>query len=130
MRRPSEFVDFPPALQEGAMHGWGPYRAVVRQVVDGDTLDVLVDLGFQCYAYQTLRLHGVNAPERYTEAGRAAQGFLRGLLPPGTPVMITPHKDATTFGRYVAVVECLIEGALANVAAVLLEVGHAVRSAR
>jgi len=130
MRRPAEFSDFPTRLEADSLFGWGPYRAVVRKVIDGDTLDVLLDLGFQCYAYQTLRLRGVNAPERNTLAGRVAQTWLREQLPEGTPVVVTPFKDATTFGRYVADVRMLTEQGVVEVATALLDAGHATRMTR
>lgn len=126
MRRPQEFLDFPPALEVEA--GWGPYRAVVRQVIDGDTIDVLVDLGLQSYAYETLRLRGIDAPERFTPPGKASLLFLRELLPVGTPVVINTHKDPQTFGRYVADVWRVRDGFLVQVAEHLVEHGHARRS--
>ena len=48
------------------------YQAKVINVVDGDTLDAEVDLGFKIYTKQRLRLAHIDAPERseakYTEA--------------------------------------------------------------
>jgi micrococcal nuclease len=89
----------------------GMYRAVARYVVDGDTLDCLVDLGFMVYAYATVRVAGVDAPEVYhpsspeeRERGMRAKALVEGLLPPGRPVLLATAKDATTFGRYVAAV--------------------------
>lgn len=126
MRRPVEFESYPAAL--AARAPFGAYRAVVRHIVDGDTLDVLIDLGFNTYTYQTVRLRGVNAPERHEPAGRAAQDFLRRLLPIGTPVVITPHKDAVTFGRYVCDVTFLLSANEFDLAEHLVQVGHAKRS--
>lgn len=128
MRRPVEFVDFPQSLSE--MHQWGPYRAVVRQVIDADTFDVLLDLGFSCYVYQTIRLYGVDAPERHTAAGKVAQAWLRQQMPIGTCVLVTPFKDATTFGRYVATVTVVLDGRVVDVATALVNAGHAVRMDR
>jgi micrococcal nuclease len=48
------------------------YRARLLRVIDADTLDVEVDLGFRTHIRTPLRLLGVNAPERNTDAGRAA----------------------------------------------------------
>ena len=39
------------------------YKAHVDRVVDGDTFDVTVDLGFRITTYQRLRLAGVETPE-------------------------------------------------------------------
>ena len=49
------------------------YKATVYNVVDGDTVDVNVDLGFKVYTKQRVRLNGIDTPERgqpgYQEAG-------------------------------------------------------------
>ena len=49
------------------------YKATVYNVVDGDTVDVNVDLGFKVYTKQRVRLNGIDTPERgqpgYAEAG-------------------------------------------------------------
>jgi len=39
------------------------YRASVRRVVDGDTLDLAIDLGFECTLVTRVRLLGLNTPE-------------------------------------------------------------------
>jgi len=53
------------------------YRAQVVRVVDGDTLDLLVDKGFGDYTRQRVRLLGVDTPElrprRKPEAEKAAE---------------------------------------------------------
>lgn len=40
------------------------YRAEVLNVVDGDTYDMYVDLGFNSYIKARFRLHGYDTPER------------------------------------------------------------------
>jgi len=42
------------------------YRAAVDRVVDGDTIDVTLDLGFDIQMKGRVRFHGVNAPESRT----------------------------------------------------------------
>lgn len=42
------------------------YGATVLKVVDGDTLDLMVDLGFKIHHKIRVRLYGVNAPESRT----------------------------------------------------------------
>lgn len=56
------------------------YHATVLRVVDGDTIDLDVDLGFHIHVQQRVRLAGINAPEHGTEAGDAATKFLKELL--------------------------------------------------
>jgi micrococcal nuclease len=125
-RRPLEFQAFPAAL--AAVCQFGPYRGIVRHVTDGDTLDVLLDLGFQSYTYVTVRVRGVNAPERNTSGGKAAQAYVRQLLPPGTPVALVSHQDPQTFGRYVAEVRLDRDGSVVDLGTHLVDAGHAVRS--
>lgn len=52
------------------------YRARCLRIIDADTLDVEVDLGFRTHIRTPLRLLGLNAPERTTEAGRSAIGWV------------------------------------------------------
>ena len=40
------------------------YRATVTNVVDGDTIDVTIDLGFKIFTKQRIRLNGIDTPER------------------------------------------------------------------
>ena len=39
------------------------YRATVLRVVDGDTIDVMLDLGFSVSLKERIRFYGINAPE-------------------------------------------------------------------
>ena len=41
------------------------YRAELDRVVDGDTLDVVIDLGFYIKIKERIRLEGIDAPEIY-----------------------------------------------------------------
>jgi micrococcal nuclease len=85
------------------------YRATIIRVVDGDTVDVRLDLGFQVLHETRLRLAGINAPEMLArdpaerERARAATARLTALLPIGTGVMVTTEKDRREkYGRYLA----------------------------
>ena len=42
------------------------YNAKVLKVVDGDTIDAWVDLGFDTWKKVRIRMHGINAPESRT----------------------------------------------------------------
>ena len=42
------------------------YKATIRRVVDGDTVDVTLDLGFNILYNSRIRLHGIDAPESRT----------------------------------------------------------------
>ena len=41
------------------------YKAKVERVVDGDTIDVVIDLGFKVTTHQRIGLQGINTPETY-----------------------------------------------------------------
>lgn len=96
---------------------WSPaytYRAEITRVVDGDTVDAVVDLGFGVTMPQRLRLLNINAPEmvgKSKAAGIAAKEHLQKLIFDHTlyqeaeigVVAIRSHKDKSdSFGRYLA----------------------------
>ncbi len=126
MSKPTQFQSWPESLDVP----YGPYRATIERVVDGDTVHVLLSLGLDEYAYRMIRIADINAPELFSgpkterERGKAARDFLAALAPPGTKCRLTTRKDAASFGRYVAGIE-LEDGR--DVATALVEAGHAER---
>ena len=56
------------------------YKATVFNVVDGDTVDVTVDLGFKMYSKQRIRLSRIDTPERGQPGFAEAGDFLRELI--------------------------------------------------
>ena len=91
------------------------YDAEVLRVVDGDTLDVMVDLGFQVFKKVRVRLYGVDTPEVYGVkegsdeylAGKEASQFVHGWLADlGDRVVLHSHdgKQMGTgkYGRWLA----------------------------
>jgi micrococcal nuclease len=52
------------------------YQATLERVVDGDTVDVVIDMGFSTFRKERIRLYGIDAPEINTEAGKLAKGFV------------------------------------------------------
>lgn len=119
-RKPIEFSTHPAGYGDAITRGL--FRAVVRHVVDGDTLDVLLDLGWYQYAYQSIRLAGVDTPElRGTPAdvraaAYAARDRVRALVDQ-QPVLLRSHRQATTFGRFVADVFTPVDPSPAEAAA-------------
>jgi endonuclease YncB( thermonuclease family) len=61
MRRPIEFQGFVLSYEQARNMGF--FRGYCHHVVDGDTFDVLIDLGLGKYAYDTIRLYGIDTPE-------------------------------------------------------------------
>lgn len=80
------------------------YAATVGRVVDGDTLDVDIDLGMRIHFKARLRLAHVNCPEKNTPEGVAAKNYVEGLLPPVTVVMVSTAKP-DKYGRALADVQ-------------------------
>lgn len=106
------------------------YHATVRRWVDGDTVDLLVDLGFTVQVRQRFRLLGVDTPETNRkasrEAGNAATAYAAGLAPVGSAVLVRSHKTGK-YGRWLAEVSPLDGDGepLQSVNDALLEAGHA-----
>ena len=83
------------------------YRATVLHVVDGDTVDLSVSLGFEMSYKARFRLIGINTPESYgpsaSDEGRAAKRYLVDLLKEGTPLVVKTTKDKKEkYGRFLA----------------------------
>jgi len=82
------------------------YAAKVLRVVDGDTIDAMIDVGFDIHHKARIRLLGVNTPETRTkdlvekEAGLAAKAFASDWLDGHETIYIQTHKDKSgKFGR-------------------------------
>ena len=98
----------------GSSFGPGPatmyeYRASVERVVDGDTIDLSIDLGFDVWIRQRVRLSGIDTPETRTKDprekkyGLLAKARVEGLLPPGSAHDIaTTLDDRGKYGRVLA----------------------------
>ena len=83
------------------------YSCTVKRVVDGDTVDVVLDLGFDIFHKCRVRLYGIDTPESRTRnldekaRGKMAGAFLKKAIDNGTKVVIqTKLKDSRgKFGR-------------------------------
>jgi endonuclease YncB( thermonuclease family) len=80
------------------------YEAKVDRIVDGDTVDFIIDLGFDVFHKARVRLHGVNTPETRTrdleekELGIAAKDYVYDWLAATDSVFIKTIKDGS--GKY------------------------------
>tara|TARA_R100001460_G_scaffold4800_2_gene13501 strand:- start:20059 stop:20493 length:435 start_codon:yes stop_codon:yes gene_type:complete len=90
------------------------YRVDVTRVVDGDTVDVDIDLGFgMTYKKQRVRLYGIDTPESRTrdlvekKYGKAAKKFLQEKIESADVVTLYSH-DKGKFGRILG--ELFIDG--------------------
>ena len=88
------------------------YKAVVERVVDGDTIDVILDLGLSVLTRQRLRLYGINAPEirgREKKQGLKSKKWLEDMILGKTVEILTfkrPKGDSKKgkYGRYIAII--------------------------
>ncbi|MFH0986102.1 MAG: DUF1016 N-terminal domain-containing protein [Candidatus Omnitrophota bacterium] len=72
------------------------YRASIIEVLDGDTVNAVVDLGFGVRSVQTLRLRGIDAPEMVSKEGKEAKAFLEKMLKGATSQGPRDTKDSAT----------------------------------
>ncbi|MBU0468469.1 MAG: thermonuclease family protein [Candidatus Omnitrophica bacterium] len=77
------------------------YCARVIRVVDGDTLDVNIDVGFGIWLHERLRLKSINAPEAMTNAGKYSKQFLAKYLSKCPNIIIRTSKEGM-YGRWLA----------------------------
>lgn len=77
------------------------YWASPRRFIDGDTVELDIDLGFHIVYTEKVRLAGIDAPERGTDAGRDAASWLRVNMP--SSIFVRTEKDRKEkYGRYLA----------------------------
>ena len=83
------------------------YRCTILRVVDGDTVDVDIDLGFGVWNRgERIRVLGIDTPESRTRDkvektyGILAKNFVKSYLPVGSVQTLQTEKDSTgKFGR-------------------------------
>ena len=109
------------------------YRCQILRVVDGDTVDIDIDLGFGVWMRkQRVRLYGVDTPESRTrdleekKFGMMAKKYVKGYLPIGTDQILRTHKDGKgKFGRILG--EFVVEEGMTTLNALLIKNHHAVK---
>lgn len=83
------------------------YRCTILRVVDGDTVDVDIDLGFGVWMRkQRIRCYGIDTPESRTrdleekKFGLLAKYYVERFLPVGDAATLVTEKDGKgKFGR-------------------------------
>jgi len=112
------------------------YRCEILKVVDGDTLDVLIDLGFNIKMKERVRLFGVNTPEVFgknaNEAGKEASKFTDlwvdvGQHTNGHFELHSKKYDAREkYGRVLGLIKFVSDaGTIRDLAEDLISCGHA-----
>lgn len=79
------------------------YHAELLRVIDGDTVELRVDVGFRLYADIVFRLAGIDAPELRAPGpeGEAARDYLEAQLRAGGRLTLSTAK-ADKYGRWLA----------------------------
>ena len=81
------------------------YNAKLDRVIDGDTVDAMIDLGFNTWVHKRIRLEGIDAPETRTrDLDEKAQGFitkdrLTGLLEAANGEFVLLSHGVGKYGR-------------------------------
>ena len=81
------------------------YSCEVTRVVDGDTVDVIIDLGFDISYKSRVRLYGIDTPESRTKdkdekvRGLMSKDFLVDMLGKGDVIIKTKKDKKGKFGR-------------------------------
>ena len=90
------------------------YKINVLRVVDGDTVDVDIDLGFSTWLKkQRIRLYGIDTPETRTrdldekKYGKMATNFLSDTIKDAEVVALRTYKDKKgKYGRILGEIIC------------------------
>jgi len=105
------------------------YKAQIDRVVDGDTVDASIDLGFDIWYKARVRLAGIDAWESRTrdpaekKKGLAAKARLQELVD-GKGVILKTSKDSKgKFGRVLA--DLILPEDKTNINQLLIDEGHA-----
>lgn len=113
------------------------YKAKLIKVVDGDTVDAMIDCGFSVFRKERIRLKGINAPESRTKnlkekkKGLAAKARLEELIQQGENefVVKTSLDKKGKYGRLLGEIykdlEVLTASNSTSYNEMLLEEGHA-----
>tara|TARA_Y100001973_G_C5204626_1_gene340550 strand:- start:3352 stop:3765 length:414 start_codon:yes stop_codon:yes gene_type:complete len=107
------------------------YKAKLDRVIDGDTIDVNMDLGFDITIHKRIRLAGIDTPESRTrdleekKRGLASKARLIELLDKGD--LVVESTDVGKFGRVLGNLTVHPEGDLPiNINKTLVKEGYAV----
>ena len=116
------------------------YKCKVLRVVDGDTVDVDIDLGFGVWLHrERVRVMGIDTPESRTrdkvekKFGLAAKSHVKDMLPIGSIQILKTEVDKSgedakgKFGRILG--DFLLDqddGSIKRLTEIMIEDGHAV----
>ena len=105
------------------------YKCEVKRVVDGDTVDVIIDLGFSILYSTRVRLYGIDTPESRTRnkdekvRGFLSKDYLKDWLDQGGVIIRTYRDKKGKFGRVLG--EMVVGGR--NINLLMVEENYAVK---
>ena len=111
------------------------YKIKLDRIIDGDTIDAYIDLGFDVSIKKRVRFAGINTPESRTRdleekaRGLAAKHRLKNLLEGANEIQLKSH-GVGKYGRclgelHIDVVDGQEKLTLENVNELLIKEGHA-----
>ena len=86
------------------------YNAICTRVVDGDTIDARVDLGFNVWIECRVRLQGIDAPETRTknleekQAGLKTKAFLQSIMDECEHKFVLKSHGVGKYGRCIGTI--------------------------
>ena len=106
------------------------YKCIIKRIIDGDTVDVDIDLGFETWLMnKRVRIVHIDAPETRTRdleekaAGLEAAAFVESLLPVGSKqILISKEYN----GKYSRLIGDFLVNDSDTLSSVMLKEGHAV----
>ncbi len=90
------------------------YNAKLIRVIDGDTIDASIDLGFDVWVKKRIRLYGIDAPESRTrdleekKKGIETKERLQALLDANEGAFVVRSEGVGKYGRCLGVI--IIDG--------------------
>jgi micrococcal nuclease len=89
------------------------YKAKVERIVDGDTIDIVIDLGFKITTNQRIRLAKINTPETFN-VKKDSEEYIKGMASKNHVIQrieannyeikIETDKDTGKYGRYIGMI--------------------------
>jgi micrococcal nuclease len=87
------------------------YKAILKRVVDGDTVDLIIDMGFRMTTEQRIRLKSIDTPEIWRKK-KTSKEFKKGMEAKnyvikrfkenGNECTINTDSESGVYGRYIA----------------------------
>ena len=107
------------------------YTITLDRVIDGDTIDAMIDLGFDVHVKKRIRFMGINTPESRTrdleekKRGLAAKDRVKELLETCSCITLKSYGSGK-YGRCLGELFIELEEEALNLNQLLISEGHAV----